>query len=418
MWPAVSEVKVRLRIGLLLLAATLPVAAQSYDLLIQGGRVIDPGNEIDAVLDVAVRGDKIVRVAESIDPSEAKKVIDAAGAVVTPGLIDLHAHVFGYSGSIFPDDSALYAGTTTVVDCGGAGWRSFEDFRETVIEKVRTRVLSFINIVGHGMIGEPYESDVSDMDPEKTAAKMAEHPELIVGIKTAHFTGKGWAAIDAAIRAGELSGKPVIIDDKIFTNTGRHSREKLLEKMRPGDMHTHAFNDRQVEIVDRFSGGVQPYVWEARKRGVLFDLGHGGGSFMWPVATKAAADGFYPDTISTDLHASSIMGPKSDMANCITKMMLLGMGLPEAVERSTVTPAKAIGKYPELGTLGEGKEADIAIFRVEQGVFALMDAWKKKRLATERLSPILTVRAGAVVVDREGLGYPEWQEAGDYVRIP
>ncbi len=400
-----------------LLLAAAPLAAQPYDLLIRGGRVIDPGNEIDAVMDVAVAGGKIARVAKAIAPDQAKKVVDASGAVVTPGLIDLHAHVFGYSGSIFPDDSALYAGTTTVVDCGGAGWRTFEQFKTTIVDQVRTRVLSFINIVGHGMVGEPFESDVSDMNPEKTAAKMAEHPDLIVGIKTAHFTGEGWPAIDAAVKAGVLSGKPVMIDDKIFTNTGRHSREKLLEKMRPGDLHTHVFNDRQVEIVDRFTGKVQPYVWEARKRGVLFDLGHGGGSFMWPVATKAAADGFYPDTISTDLHSSSILGPKSDMANCITKMMSLGMEIGEAIKRSTVAPAKAIGKYPELGTLGDGKEADIAVFRVEEGVFALMDAWKKKRLATRQLTPILTVRAGAIVVDVEGLGFPEWQEAGDYVSI-
>ncbi len=412
----------RIVLSLLLLTAlslaAQPLAAQQYDLLIQGGRVIDPANQIDAVLDVAVKDGKIARIAEGIAADQATKTIDASGAIVTPGLIDLHAHVYGYSGSIFPDDTALFAGTTTVVDCGGAGWRTFEELKETVIDTARTRVLSFINIVGHGMLGNAYESDVSDMNPEKTAAKMAEYPDLIVGIKTAHFSGKGWKAIDAAIRAGELSSKPVIIDDKIFTDTGRRSKEKLLQKMRPGDLHTHVFNDRQVEIVSRFTGKVQPYVWEARKRGVLFDLGHGGGSFMWPVATKAAADGFYPDTISTDLHTSSIMGPKSDMANCITKMMALGMTLPEAIKRSTVAPAKAISKYPELGTLGEGKEADIALFRVEEGVFALMDAWKKKRLVTKQLTPILTVRAGKVVVDLEGLGYPEWQEAGEYVSIP
>ncbi len=407
-----------LKLVSLLAVCALTAAAQEYDLVLKGGRVIDPGNDIDALMDIAVAEGKIAEVAAGISADRARKAVDASGAIVTPGLIDLHAHVYGYSGSIFPDDTALYAGTTTVVDCGGAGWRTFEELKETVIDKMKTRVLSFINIVGHGMIGEPYESDVSDMDPEKTAAKMAEHPELIVGIKTAHFSKPGWAAIDNAIKAGELSGKPVIIDNKIFTNTGRTSRELLLERMRPGDMQTHTFNDRQIEIVDRFNGKVQPYVREARQRGVLFDLGHGGGSFMWPVATKAAEDGFYPDTISTDLHQASIMGPKSDMANCITKMMSLGMDLPEAIRRSTVAPAKAIGKFPELGTLGVGKEADIAVFRVEDGVFALMDAWKKKRLATKRLSPILTVRAGAIVVDREGLGFPEWQEAGDYVRVP
>ncbi len=401
---------------LLLLAAAAPhLAAQSYDILIQNGRVIDPANDIDAVMDVAVKDGKIARVAATIS-GDAEKVIDASGAIVTPGLIDLHAHVYGYSGSIFPDDTALYAGTTTVVDCGGAGWMTFDDFKEKIIDRVKTRVYSFINIVGHGMIHE-WESNTDDMDPEKTAAKMAEYPDLIVGIKTAHFGGYGWTAVDSAIAAGRLSNKPVIIDDKIFTNTGRNSKEKLLEKMRPGDMHTHAFNDRQVEIVSRFNGKIHDYVWEARKRGVLFDMGHGGGSFMWPVAVAAAKDGFYPDTISTDLHSSSIMGTKSDMPNCITKMMALGMELPDAIQRSTVAPAKAISKFPEIGTLSVGKEADIAVFRMEEGVFALFDAWKKKMLTNHQLKNILTVRAGQIVVDLEGLGYPQWQEAGDYVSI-
>ncbi|MBI1356379.1 MAG: amidohydrolase/deacetylase family metallohydrolase [Acidobacteria bacterium] len=400
---------------LLLLAAATPVAAQSYDILIRGGRVIDPANDIDGVMDVAVKDGKIAQVAESIS-GDAKKVIDASGAIVTPGLVDLHAHVYGYSGAIFPDDTSLYAGTTTIVDCGGSGWMTFEDFKKTIIDRVKTRVYAFINIVGHGMVHE-WESNTADMDPVKTAAKMAEYPDLIVGIKTAHFGGYGWTAVDNAIEAGRLSKKPVIIDDKIFTNTGRNSKEKLLEKMRPGDIHTHAFNDRQVEIVSRFTGKVQDYVWEARKRGVLFDMGHGGGSFMWPVAVNATKDGFYPDTISTDLHDSSIMGTKSDMPNCITKMMALGMKLPDAIRRSTVAPAKAISKFPEVGTLSVGKDADIAVFRLRTGVFALFDAWKKKMLATEQLENILTVRAGEIVVDLEGLGFPKWQEAGNYVSI-
>lgn len=400
-----------------LLALGASAGAQQYDLVLKGGRVIDPANEIDGVMDVAVAGGKIARVAKDIAASEAKKTVNAEGLIVTPGLIDLHAHVYGYSGSILPDDTALYAGTTTVVDAGGAGWMTFDDFKKTIIDRVQTRVLSLINIVGHGMVNE-WESNTDDMDPVKTAAKMAEYPDLIVGIKTAHFGGKGWTAIDRAIEAGNLSKKPVMIDDKIFTDTGRTSREKVLEKMRPGDMHTHVFNDRQLEVVSRFNGKVQPWIWEARKRGVLFDLGHGGGSFMWPVAHSAARDGFYPDTISTDLHSSSIMGPKSDMANCMTKMMALGMKLEDAVMRSTVAPAKAIHKFPEIGTLGVGKEADIAAFRLEDGVFALMDAWSKKKTVNQRLKPVLTVRAGKLVVDLEGRGFPSWKEAGDYVSIP
>lgn len=401
----------------LALAAAAAASAQPYDLLIKGGRVLDPANQIDGLLDVAVRGAEIARVAKDIPSAEAKKTVDATGLIVVPGLIDLHAHAYGYSGAIFPDDSALLAGTTTIVDAGGPGWMTFEDFKKTIVDRSATRVLALINIVGHGMVGR-WESNTDDMDPKKTAAKIAEYPDLIVGIKTAHFGGHGWTAIDRAIEAGNLSKKPIMIDDKIFTETGRHSKEKLLEKMRPGDIHTHVFNDRQLELVNRVSGKVQPYVWEARKRGVLFDLGHGAGSLMWPVAHSATKDGFFPDTISTDLHASSIMGPKSDMPNCITKMVALGMSLEEAIRRSTVTPAQAISKFPEIGTLGAGKVADIALLKEETGVFALMDAWKKKKTVNRRIRAVATVRAGKLAVDLEGRGFPDWKEAGDYVAIP
>jgi dihydroorotase len=385
-----------------------------YDLLLKRGHVIDPANRIDSVMDVAISGGKIARVAADIPAAEARKAIDAQGLYVTPGLIDLHAHVFGYSGSIFPDDTALVAGTTTVVDAGGAGWRTFDDMYERVIKPSRTRVLSLINIVGHGMLGSKYEDDVSDMDSEKTAAKIRERRQYIVGIKVAHFGGQGWVAIDRAIGAGKLSSTPVMIDDKIFTNTGRTSREKVLDKMRPGDMHTHMYNDRQLEVVNRFNGKVQPYMFEARKRGVLFDLGHGGGSFLWPVATKAMAQGFAPDTISTDLHSSSIMGPESDMPNCMSKMMLLGMKLQDAVLKSTVNPAKAIGRFPELGTLGEGQGADVAVLRLRTGVFAFKDAWQNKRMGNQKLENVLTIRDGKLVYDLEGRGFPEWTTAGEY----
>jgi dihydroorotase len=391
---------------------------QQYDLLLRKGHLIDPANRIDGVMDIAVAGGKIARVAQDIPPSEARKVVDAQGLYVTPGLIDLHAHVFGYSGSIFPDDSALLAGTTTIVDAGGAGWRTFDAMLERIVKPSSTRVLSFLNIVGHGMIGQQYEDDVDDMDPEKTAAKIREHRSHIVGIKVAHFGGTGWVAIDRAIAAGKLSGTPVMIDDKIFTNTGRSSREKLLDKMRPGDIHTHMYNDRQLEVINRFSGKLEPYMIEARRRGVLFDLGHGGGSFLWPVATKAMAQNFPPDTISTDLHSSSIMIPESDMPNCMSKLMNLGLSLQDAVLKSTVNPAKAISRFPELGTLGEGRVADIAVFRLRTGVFAFKDAWQKKLMGTKKLECVLTVRDGKVVYDREGRGFPEWSTAGNYEVIP
>jgi dihydroorotase len=409
--------RVAFSVSLLCLMATV-AAAQSYDILLQGGHVIDPANGIDGVRDVAISGDRIARIAPSLPAQQAKKVLNVKGLYVTPGLIDLHAHVYGYSGSVFPDDTALVAGATTVVDAGGAGWRSFDDFKKKIIDVSKTRVLVFLNIVGRGMVGSEAEDNIEDMDPAKTAAKIRAHPNEIVGIKVAHFGLPGWTALERAIEAGRLSNTPVMVDDKIFTNSGRTSREKLLRVMRPGDLHTHVYNDRQLEVVDRFTGKLQPYMLEARKRGVLFDLGHGAGSFLWPVAVRAMKQGFRPDTISTDLHASSIMIPQSDMANCISKLMNLGMKLQDAVARSTVNPARAIKRFPELGTLGEGKVADIAVFEQKTGVFAFKDAWSKKLLGTQKLECVATIRNGRLVVDMNGLGFPLWNTAGEYEVIP
>jgi dihydroorotase len=389
--------------ALLLAGGAMALSAQRYDLVLHGGHVLDPANGIDAVMDVGVTGSNIAAVQAQIPASDAKKYVDVSGRYVTPGLIDLHAHVFGYEGSIFPDDTALPAGTTTVVDAGGSGWRTYDEFRRTVILNSKTRVLALINIVGKGMVGSAAESNTEDMQPEPTAAAIKANRDYIVGIKTAHFGGTGWTAIDRAVAAGKLAGVPVMVDDRIQTNTGRTTREKVLEHLRPGDIHTHMYNDRQLELIDRFSGKVQPYMLEARKRGVLFDLGHGGGSFLWPVATRAMAAGFVPDTISTDLHSSSIMGPQSDMPNCISKMMFLGMSLPDAIRRSTMNPAKEIGRFPEIGTMGVGRAADIAVLQLENGVFALKDAWGVKRLAPKLVQAVMTVRDGKVVYDRMAL---------------
>lgn len=373
--------------------------AQSYDLLLQGGQVIDPDSQTNAVRDVAIKGGKIAKVAASIPAAEARRVINVKGRYVTPGLIDLHFHSFGYSGSISPDQYALPAGTTTVIDAGGPGYRTVDAFRQQVVSRNKARVLGLMNIAGNGMTGSASEDNVADMLPDKTAEAITKNRDIIVGIKVAHFGKPGWDALKRAIDAGTRAKVPVMVDDKIFTNAGRTSEEKLLRVMRPGDMHTHMFNDRQVEIISRFNSKVQPYALEARKRGVLFDLGHGGGSMLWPVAVPAAKQGFWPDTISTDLHTSSIQLPQSDMPNCISKMMMLGMSLPDAILKSTVNPAKAISRFPEMGTLREGAIADVAVLVLHEGVFAYNDAWGKKMLGTRKLENALTVRNGEVVYD-------------------
>lgn len=391
----------------LMLAALLTATAfaQPYDLILRGGRVIDPANNIDAVMDVAINGNRIAAVASRID--SGRKIVDVTGLLVVPGLVDLHAHVFGYEGSLNPDDSALPAGTTTIVDAGGSGWRTFDEFKRTVIAHSKTRVLALLNIVGKGMIGEPYESDVADMQPGPTADVILKNKDLIVGIKTAHFSKPGWDAIDRAVEAGKRANVPVMVDDKIFTNSQRTTAEELLKHLRPGDIHTHMYNDRQMELIDRFTGKVQPWMIEARKRGVLFDVGHGGGSFLWPVAAKAIQQGFIPDTISTDLHSSSVLMQQSDMPNVMSKMMLLGMKLEDVILRSTVTPAKEISRFPEIGTLGVGKIADVAVLENQTGVFAFKDAWPAKKLAEHRLECALTIRDGKVVYDRDGRTFPK-----------
>jgi dihydroorotase len=384
----------------------LPALAQEYDIVLRAGRVIDPANNIDRVMDVGITGNRIKAVAAYIADAQARKLVNVSGMIVVPGLVDLHAHVFGYEGSLTPDDTALPAGTTTIVDAGGSGWRTFDEFRRTVIAHSATRVLALLNIVGKGMIGEPYESDVEDMDPAATAAVILKNRDVIVGIKTAHFAKPGWSAIDRAVEAGRRASVPVMVDDKIFTNSQRTTEEELLKHLRPGDIHTHMYNDRQLELIDRFTGKVQPWMIEARKRGVLFDVGHGGGSFLWPVASKAIQQGFLPDTISTDLHSSSILMQQSDMPNVMSKMMLLGMSLQDVILRSTVNPAKEIGRYPEIGTLGAGKVADIAVLENQSGVFAFKDAWPAKTLGAHRLDCVLTIRDGKVVYDRDGRTFP------------
>ena len=406
---------------LLLLAASTWAAQPSfaqptYDLVLKGGHVIDAANEIDGVMDVGILDGKIAAVEKNIFPSEARRSVDVHGLYVTPGLIDLHTHVYirGRRSTLYPDDTSLLTGATTVVDAGVSGWKTFDDFKETIIDRSTTRVLAMLNIVGGGMNDDSsLESRLEDMEPEKTAAKVREHPDVIVAIKTAHFGRQGFEALKRTVEAGRLADRPVMVDLGILSNSGRDTSTKLLDIMRPGDLHTHSYNDRQVEILNRFSRKVQPYMLEARRRGVLFDLGHGGGSFLWPVARSAMAEGFPPDTISTDLHPSSIMNQVS-MPNCMSKLMSVGMPLADAVRRATMNPAQAIRKFPELGTLGEGRVADIAVFRLEAGVFAYMDSWRKKNLGTKRLQCVMTVREGRIVFDEEGLSFPEWRTAGNY----
>ena len=396
-------------LGLLLFTAGA-IFGQRYDLLLKGGRVIDPANGIDAVRDIAIAGNRIARSAADIPAAEARQTVHLDGYYVTPGLIDLHTHVYlkGRASTVVADDAVLPHGTTTIVDAGVAGWKNFDDFKATIIDRSQVRILALLNIVGGGMNDDQRrENNVEDMDPRATAAKILQYPDILVGVKTAHFSLPGWAAVERAIEAGRIASKPVMLDSSVYSNSGRTTREKLLKLMRPGDIHTHMYNDHQVELLDRFTGKVQPWMWEARKRGVLLDLGHGAGGFLWPVAQAAISQGFPPDTIGTDLHPSSILTPQVRVPNAMSKLMNLGMTLQDAVLRATVNPAKAIGRLPELGTLSEGKVADVAVFELQQGVFAFIDSAGKKLTGTRKLECLMTVRDGKVVFDRDARLLPQ-----------
>ncbi len=281
-------------------AGAQPQAAQ-FDVLIANGHVIDPRNGLDAVMDVAVTGAKIARVGAKIDPALARRVVDATGLYVVPGLIDIHAHVFfgtekdaylsNADAAVPPDNHSFRSGQTTLVDAGGAGWRNFLQFKEQVIDRAKTRVLSFINIVGSGMKGGPVEQNLADMDASLTAMRIKEYPGLIVGVKVAHYLGSEWDPVTRAVAAGRETNVPVMVD------FGRHTpplslSDLLLVHLRPGDIltHTYAHVDGRTPIVGE-DGKVRPYVWEARKRGVIFDAGHGGGSFLFRQAVPAIEAG-------------------------------------------------------------------------------------------------------------------------------
>ena len=283
-----------MRIILLLLSAAL-VHAQEYDLLLKGGHVIDPKNKISGRRDVAIKDARIAAVAVEIPAARAAKTVNVAGLYITPGLVDLHVHVYAGTGtaytgpsSVRPDDHSFRSGVTTMVDAGSSGWRNFEDFKNTSIDQAGTRVLAMLNIVGAGMAGDA-EQNLQDMDPGKAAEMAAKYKTLIVGFKTAHYAGPEWTPVENAVEAGETAGLPIMVDFGRF-RPERPFEDLVTKKLRPGDMYTHMFLS-MVPMLDD-TGRLRPYLSEARKRGVLFDVGHGGGSFLFRQAVPAVKQGF------------------------------------------------------------------------------------------------------------------------------
>ncbi|HEY4323796.1 MAG TPA: amidohydrolase/deacetylase family metallohydrolase [Mucilaginibacter sp.] len=390
--------------------------AQSYDIVIKDGHVIDPKNNVDAIMDVAISGGKIALILKNIDPKQAVQVVDAKGMYVVPGLIDIHTHDFygtqpdhqyedGNLG-IAPDGFTFRNGVTTIVDAGSSGWRTFPTFKTQTIDVSQTRVLALLNIVGEGMRGT-YEQNPNDMDPRMTALVAQKYKDIVVGIKLAHYSGHDWTPADRAVEAGTLAGGIPVMIDFGGSNPPLSIEELFMKHLRPGDIFTHCFGQlgNREYIVDLQTNNVKPFVYEARKRGIIFDVGYGGISFAYSQAIPALKEGFFPNSISTDLHVGSMNDAMKDMLTCMSKFLALGMPLNDVIQASTSNPAKEI-KHEELGNLSQGVGADVAILSIREGKFGFFDYTGYKMEASKKFECELTIRAGKIVYDLNGIVTP------------
>lgn len=393
----------------------MPTQAQvQYDLLLQDGHVVDAKSKLSAVRDVAIKDGKIAAVAEHIDPKSALKAVSVNGLYVSPGLIDIHVHVYASTGehasyagdnSVWPDPFTFRTGVTTVADAGSSGYKNFEDFKAHIIDRSKTRVLAFINIVGAGMRGPKYEDNLADMDPNPAAGMAKKYPGVIVGVKTAHYSGPEWTPVENAVKAGTMANIPVMVD--FGANKPERPIDVLLEqKLRPGDIYTHCFSGLRNELTPE--GKVNEGMREGRKRGVFFDVGHGGGSFAWRIAAPALQQGFKPDSISSDLHIGSMNAGMKDMLNIMDKFLALGSSVDEVIAWSTWAPAHEI-RHEELGNLSVGAPADVAVLSLENGNFGFTDMYGARMDGKQRLECQLTIHNGKIVYDLNGISRPDWK---------
>jgi len=403
--------------SILSIQAMAQKADPMYAIIIKGGHVIDPKNSINEVMDVAIdKAGKIAAVSKNIDPKIAARVVNAKGLYITPGIIDMHTHNFAgtepdkYLRNSYyanqPDGFTFRVGVTTVVDAGSAGWRNFEKFKDQTIDRARTRVLAFLNIVGEGMAGGPTEQDNDDMDARKTADMALKYKDYIVGFKVAHYNKPDWIPIDRAIEAGKIAGNiPVIVD---FGGSGLSLEELTLKKFRPGDIYTHTYGGGGKEreaITDPVSGNLWPFVFEARNRGVIWDVGHGAASFSFKHAIPATKAGFFPDVISTDHHGGSMNSAMKDILNVMNKFLALGMDVPAIINSVTWKPAQVIHRE-EIGNLSVGSEGDVTVLRIRKGKFGVFDQMGQKLEGKQRFECEVTVKGGRVFYDLNGLTNP------------
>ncbi len=383
-----------------LLRAQNPSATR-YDLLVKGGRVVDPSQQLSAVRDVAIAGSKVVRVAEQIAETEARQVLDAAGKIVTPGLIDAHVHVYdGVAPLGIPaDPSCIAKGVTTVLDAGSAGAHTFPGFRKHVINVVDTRVYALLNIsiVGQATYSRdnPFGENLDQryVNPKLAIRTIEQNRDAILGIKVRlsdDIAGERDLKVLALAReAADAVKLPLMV----HIGATHSPLREILPMLSKGDVITHCFHGRANGVLDA-RDRVLPEVKAAVARGVHLDVGHGAGSFSFPVAEKALKQDLLPGTISSDVHQFNVHGPVFDLATTLSKFLHLGLTLEQVIERATTNPARLFGFPQGLGTLREGAEADIAVFALAEGDYTFVDAHGQKRHGHRKLTPAATVKAG------------------------
>ena len=377
-----------------------------FDWLIRGGHVIDPANGVDGILDVAIQGRHLAAVKGQIDPTNAENVYDATGQLVVPGLVDLHVHGFHLATplGVDMDHYCLGRGVTTVVDAGSAGCNTLPAFRAFAAKRFQARMLGFLNISCLGLtigsatiLDEPGELDlISLVNTGKCVTCVNTNRDLLVGVKVRlsdSIADNGRNEAEAYARATEAA-RTVKLPLMVHHSHSTVSMEDCPGKMIAGDIYTHCYHGFRSTIVDPESRKVLPVVRDAQQRGVLFDIGHGMGAFNWTVVEICAAEDFWPDTISTDLHSLTHEGPAYDLPTVMTRLLHVGMPLKDIIERTTVTPARAIGWENRIGTLGVGREADVAVLSCTDVDLELEDCQSQMRRIKQRLSAEAVWRAG------------------------
>ncbi|MBI3964994.1 MAG: amidohydrolase/deacetylase family metallohydrolase, partial [Chloroflexi bacterium] len=384
------------------------------------GRVIDPGRGFDGVADVAIRSDRIMAVEPNIELANAgtRHVLDAAGLIVVPGLIDVHTHLFAGVAplGVEADPNCLGRGVTTAVDAGSSGGSTFPAFRRYVIEVATTRILAMLHISSIGMAREDSRGDqaVGELEPigwahPELAVEVAKaNPDKIIGIKVRLSIGQVGtdpencrAAIRLTREAADKAGLPAMI----HIGSTTIPLDEILSYAQKGDLVTHVFHGRPEGILNE-KGTVKKSVRDAIERGVTFDVGHGKGSFSWQVARAALEQGLLPGTISSDIHSWSLAGPAYDLATTASKFLHLGVPLTEVLRRITETPARVIGHSGYLGTLAPDAAADVTVLREAEGEWPFTDCHRQTEIGRLRLEPVAVVRAGQVYPCAPSVYYP------------